>query len=255
MTTPLGRGSARAVFFPTCIVDAIEPEVGLAAIRVLRRLGVEVEVPAGTTCCGQPAWNAGHRDAAASVARTTLIALAAAGDGDVVVPAGSCATMIRVFWRELFELTGTEEDRRQVADVSTRTYEFSEYVSAIGPPRTIRSDTTPTVYHRSCHMLRELGIVEQPEELLEATGAERLVSEAQEACCGFGGLFSVKLPEVSVAMADQVLDGVESTGATRVVGCDASCLLQLRSRAARRGSELEFRHLAQVLDRATTEAP
>ena len=243
----------RTALFPTCVVDAVAPDVGLATARVLRRVGTEVQVPAEATCCGQPAWNAGHAEAAAQVARTTLRALASSDAEAIIVPAGSCATMIRVFWRELFEVAGTEEDRRQVAEVSARTFELSEFLAATGPPQTVTTDPTPTVYHRSCHMLRELGIADQPERLLEGTGADRRVTAAAGRCCGFGGLFSVKLPEVSVAMADEVLDAAEAVGAERVVGCDSSCLLQLESRAHRRGSELEFRHLAQVLDDTTTE--
>ncbi|MGH2489699.1 MAG: heterodisulfide reductase-related iron-sulfur binding cluster, partial [Candidatus Limnocylindria bacterium] len=127
-------------------------------------------------------------------------------------------------------------------------FEFSEFLTAHGAPATTRPDTRKTVYHRSCHMLRELGIGSGPERLLEATGAMRATSAASELCCGFGGLFSVKLPEASVAMADEVLDAADATEATRMAGCDASCLLHLEARARRRGSEMEFRHLAEVMD-------
>lgn len=234
--------------FPTCVLDALEPEVALAAARVLGRMGFEVGVSDDATCCGQPGWNAGHTEAAAKVARGTLQALAASSPRPIVVPAGSCATMVKIFWGELFHLHGTDRERRQVSEVAARTYEFAEFVAARGGPSMIRADPTPTVYHRSCHMLRELGIRDQPESLLDGTGADRRFTSAEDRCCGFGGLFSVKLPEVSVAMADDVLDAMEATQAARVVGCDATCLIQLRSRAARRGSALEFRHLAQVLD-------
>ena len=237
--------------FPTCVIDAVDPEAGLAAARVLERAGCTVDIAEGATCCGQPAWNAGHADAAAKVARTTLDALATAETEAVVVPAGSCATMMRVFWQELFEIAGTAADREKVAEVAAKTYELSEFLAGRDAPATTRPDPSPTVYHRSCHMLRELGIVDQPETLLDATGADRRATTAEDRCCGFGGLFSVKLPEVSVAMADDVLDAAVATGATRVVGCDASCLLHLEGRSRRRGIDLEFRHLAEVLDSAT----
>jgi L-lactate dehydrogenase complex protein LldE len=233
------------------VIDAVDPEAGMSASRVLERAGCAVDIAEGATCCGQPAWNAGHADAAAKVARTTLEALAAAGSEAVVVPAGSCATMMRVFWQELFEIAGTAEDRAKVAAVAAKTYEMSEFLAGRDTPSTTRPDPTPTVYHRSCHMSRELGIVDQPETLLDATGADRRATTAQDRCCGFGGLFSVKLPEVSVAMADDVLDAAVATGAKRVVGCDASCLMHLEGRSGRRGLDLEFRHLAQVLDTAT----
>lgn len=240
----------RVVLFPTCLVDALAPEVGVAAVRVLRRLGCEVAVPEGATCCGQPAWNSGHAAAAAAVARTTLAALADP-EAVVVVPAGSCATMIRRFWPELFTIVGDEWSSRRAEEVAGRTRELSEFID--GRPLTFaRQDSTPTVYHHSCHMLRELGIREQPESLLAATGAALQPSDGSTRCCGFGGLFSVKLPETSTAMADDVLSAAVATGATRVVGCDASCLLQLGGRARRRGLALDFQHLALVLDAATS---
>ena len=242
----------RVALFPTCLVDALTPQVGVSTVRILRRLGHDVVVPERATCCGQPAWNGGHAGAAAMVARTTLRALAAADAGAVVVPAGSCATMMRVFWRELFALGGDEAERREVAALAERTWELSEFLAGQQPLEVVTADPTATVYHRSCHMLRELGIAGEPEQLLESTGADLREPAGQGRCCGFGGLFSVKLPETSVAMADDVLDAMAATGAARVVGCDASCLAHLRGRARRRGLELEFRHLAPVLDGATT---
>lgn len=240
----------RIALFPTCVVDVLRPDVGVATVRVLRRLGHEVVLPARATCCGQPAWNSGHAAAAAEVARTTLEALDEADVDLVVVPSGSCATMVRVFWQELFGLEGDAEDRAAVARVAAATRELSELLADPVPTITATDDTA-TVYHRSCHMLRELRITEEPESVLDATGADRRVPATTEQCCGFGGLFSVKLPEVSVAMADAVLDGITATGASRVVGCDASCLLHLEGRSQRRELGLDFSHLAEVVDTAT----
>jgi L-lactate dehydrogenase complex protein LldE len=236
--------------FPTCIVDAVKPEIGFATAHILERMGYAVAVPDAATCCGQPAWNAGHAEAAAEVARTTLEALAETGQ-EIVVPAGSCATMIRVFWRELFELHGDAEDRELVANVAARTFELSEFMDARGAQNGDIDDPESVVYHRSCHMQRELGIVEQPEAVLDTYVADRRRSASEGRCCGFGGMFSIKLPEASVAMADEVLDSLAATGAARVVSCDASCLMQLEGRAARRGMDLAFVHLAEVADRAT----
>ncbi len=244
----------KAALFPTCIVDAVYPRVGISTVRVLRRAGFDVTMPERTTCCGQPAWNAGHAAQAAEVARTTLRALDECDADVIVVPAGSCATMMRVFWRELFELEGTAEDRAMVARVAARTRELSELLDDVGTPAVTAPDDTATVYHRSCHMLRELGLAEEPERVLDATGADRRMAEGSGRCCGFGGLFSVKLPEVSAAMADDVLDAMVATGAERVVGCDASCLMHLRGRAERRGLDLEFRYLASVVDDVTAGA-
>lgn len=236
--------------FPTCVIDAIKPEMGLATANVLERLGYEVDITSFATCCGQPAWNAGHSQEAARVARTTLKALADM-DGDIIVAAGSCATMIRVFWRELFELHGDDADRESVDDVAGRTFEFSEFLGQQAPLLATTSISDPKVYHRSCHMLRELGIVDQPESVLDEYVNDRRSTTSEGRCCGFGGLFSIKLPEVSVAMADEVLDAMAETGASQVVGCDASCLMQLETRASFRGMDLDFAHLAEVVDQAT----
>lgn len=242
----------RVALFPTCVIDAALPDAGVATVKVLRRLGHEVDVPAQATCCGQPAWNSGHAEAAAQVARTTLDALEEADADVVLVPSGSCATMIRVFWPELFHLEGSDDDVARVHRLAGKTIELSEFLAKGSGPATVNPDATSTVYHRSCHMLRELRITDEPEFVLDRTGADRRVPAHGERCCGFGGLFSVKLPEVSVAMADDVLDDVVASGATRVVGCDASCLLHLHGRSDRRALGLEFEHLACVVDRTTT---
>lgn len=239
--------------FPSCVVDGVKPEIGVAVVRVLERMGFAVRVPANATCCGQPAWNAGHAGPAGIVARVTLNALAAS-EGDVVVPAGSCATMIRVFWRELFELHGDTAARARVEDVASRTYEFSEYLALRGSPAGTVQGDVPVVYHRSCHMQRELGIVDQPETVLDGYAADRRTTASAGRCCGFGGTFSVKLPEVSVAMADEVLDALSESGADRVVACDASCLLHLQGRAEKRSLPLEFVHLAEVAAAATEDS-
>lgn len=238
----------RVALFPTCVVDAVGPEIGVATVRLLRRAGHDVTVPIRATCCGQPAWNSGHTEPAVTVARTTLEALTAEDVDAVVVPAGSCATMIRVFWEELFTLAGTPAEVATVRRLRDRTFELAEFLD-VHAEVAGTDDDVPTTYHRSCHMLRELRVTDTPERLLDEVGTSRTEVPA-ERCCGFGGTFAVKLPEVSVAMADEVLDAVTACGGRRVVGCDASCLLHLRGRADHRGLDLEFRHLATVLDDA-----
>ena len=245
----MGSDAKRVALLPTCIVDAVSPELGVAVVRSLRALGVEVDLVDDATCCGQPAWNAGHAEEAAAVARTTLDALDATGDQTVLVPAGSCATMIRVFWRELFHLLDDAEALAAVERVAPRVTEYatlvSEHLDALPEP----AGTEKTVaYHHSCHMLRELGIREAPVEVLRAaTGAEPVDWSADDRCCGFGGLFSVKQPETSVAMADDKLDSLAEAGADVLVGCDQSCLMHLEGRAQRRGDDLVVRHLAEIL--------
>lgn len=243
----------RVSLFVTCVVDLLDPDVGVAAVRVLRASGCQVAVPDGQTCCGQPAWNSGFADEAAQVARTTLTALEADPDCTVVVPAGSCATMIRVFWPELFEVVGDHDAAERARRLGARTRELSELLAERAdrlPTLRLRTPTT-IAYHHSCHMLRELRIETQPESLLDQVeGCQRVEWEADRRCCGFGGLFSMKLPEASQAMADHKLEGAED--ADLVVGCDTSCLLHLRARAEHEGRPVVTRHLAQVLLEALT---
>jgi L-lactate dehydrogenase complex protein LldE len=233
------------VLFPTCVVDTLTPEVGVAAVRVLRRQGFEVRLPREATCCGQPAWNAGFAPEAARVAHATLAALEGT-QGTSCVPAGSCATMIRVFWPELFEITGDHAAAERARQVGERVRELSELLSS-GEVR--GSFARKVAYHHSCHMLRELGLRDEPVSLLEVLeGCEVCPWTAAERCCGFGGLFSVKQPETSVAMADDKLEGLPEVDV--VVGADSSCLLHLATRAERRGRRIRTMHIAEVLDEA-----
>lgn len=239
----------------TCVVDVVAPDVAEAAVRVLRASGCEVTCNLDQTCCGQPAWNAGFAADAARVARATLAALEAdldAGADTVVVPAGSCATMVRVFWPELFEVVGDHDAADRARRVGERTSELSELLAE-------RSDRLPPLrlgrpvrvaLHESCHMLRELRIVDQPAALAAAVdGCEVLGWDGSDRCCGFGGTFSVKLPEASVAMADEKLRALAdgAPAAEVLVGCDTSCLMHLQARAEATGRPLHVRHLAEVL--------
>jgi L-lactate dehydrogenase complex protein LldE len=241
----------RVTLLVTCVVDLLDPEVAEATVRVLRAAGCDVTVAAEQTCCGQPGWNAGHAHEAAAVARTTLGALEgelAAGAEAVVVPAGSCAAMVRVFWPELFEVVGDPASAERARRVGEHTVELAELLAGLDLPR-LSASPTRVAYHHSCHMLRELRVREAPEVLLDRVdGVERVGWEGDDRCCGFGGLFSVKLPEVSVAMADEKLAALAEAEPDVVVGCDTSCLAQLRSRAEDLGRPLRTRHLAQLLD-------
>jgi len=245
----------RVALFVTCVGEVLDPDVPVAAVRVLRAAGCEVGVPAGQTCCGQPAWNSGFTADAARVARTTLDALEGAladGADAVVVPAGSCATMVRLYWPQLFELAGEPATAARAREVGDRTWELTELLDALPAGRRPIGSVEPcaVAYHRSCHMLRELHVAEQPEALL--AGVEGCAVEpwaTAEQCCGFGGTFSVKLPEASAAMADEKLDTLPE-GVRTIVGADASCLLQLRARAEARRLDVRTEHVAQVLERA-----
>lgn len=239
----------RVELFVTCVGEMVEPDVPVAAVRVLRASGCEVGVPDGQTCCGQPAWNAGFTGPAAEVARPSLDALAAALDRDeravVVVPAGSCATMIRCYWPQLFELEGDAVAAERARRVGERTRELTEFLE----DRPLPPATAPpceVALHQSCHLLRELHVVDAPGAAVERAGATIVDWPADDRCCGFGGTFSVKLPETSVAMADEKLDTLPE-GTAVVVGADASCLLHLRTRAEHRGLPVTTRHVAELL--------
>lgn len=249
-----GSQPDKVALFVTCVVDVLAPAVGTAAVRVLRAAGCEVVFPEDQTCCGQPAWNSGFATDAARVARATLVALEAAvedGATAVVVPAGSCTSMVRVFWPELFEVVGDHDAADRARRLGERTFELCEFLAMRDLPDLALPEPAAVVYHHSCHMLRELHVHDQPGALLDqARGCERVAWADDERCCGFGGLFSFKLPEASSAMADDKLTSVpEGPGGVdvEIVGADSSCLLHLQSRAAAGPRPVRTRHIAEVL--------
>jgi L-lactate dehydrogenase complex protein LldE len=231
--------------FTTCLVDQLRPDIADAVLGLLRHHGYRPVRVRGGTCCGQPAWNTGLISAARRVARRTLRALTDT-TGPVVVPSGSCATMMHEFWPELFRNT---RDEAAAIAAAQRVTELSAFLAPHAVAR-VGNGQARVVYHDSCHMLRELGIYDAPRRLLAADGINVVDISGAELCCGFGGTFSVKLPEISTAMADEKLDAVVAAGVRRIVGCDYSCLLHLQGRAERRGLDIEARHLAEVLEGA-----
>lgn len=244
----------RASLFVTCLVDHFFAEAAADAVRVLRFLGVEVFFPQAQSCCGQPAFNAGHADEARRMARHTLEAF---GDADyVVLPSGSCAAMLRNHYAELLAAEDSGQELASLArELGERTFELSEFlVKVLGVSELGRGlEGRRVAYHHGCHALRGLGIQSEPVRLLESAGARVLEWEAAEECCGFGGLFAVKMPEVSAAMADRKLHTLPE--ADVLTSADGGCLLQLRGRAARRSSAVPpVRHLARLLWEATGEA-
>lgn len=237
----------RIALFVTCLGEVLEPDTIVAAVRVLRAAGCEVTVPEGQTCCGQPAWNSGFAEAAAQVAAASLDALDAEPAIPVVVPAGSCATMMRLYWSELFRMVGDESRATRAERLAGRMHELSEHLAGRALPKLELDDPMTVVYHRSCHMERELHLHDAPTDVLDfVAGCDVTTWDADDRCCGFGGTFSVKLPETSVAMADEKLDTLP-VGVETIVGADSSCLLHLRTRAEQRGMTVRTQHLAQLL--------
>jgi len=218
--------------FATCLGDLLFPDAVADAESLLRQAGFEVVFPAGQVCCGQPAFNSGHRAAARRVART--VARAFSHDVPVVTPSGSCAAMLKL---HLPELVGCEP-----FDV----WELSAFLDANGVDLPQRNAGRRVAYHDSCHMSRELGIVDPPRRLLERSGATIVQLPRPDLCCGFGGTFCVRQPEVSLAMADDKLAG--AVGVDALVSSDPGCLFNLRGRAERTGGPLVV-HLATALAR------
>jgi len=223
----------RVQLFATCLGDLVFPQAVADAEALLREAGLEVVFPAGQVCCGQPAFNAGHRRAARRVARTFLRAFSR--EAPVVAPSGSCATMVSRF---LPDLVGCEP-----FDV----WELSAFLDARGADVPRRNEGRRVAYHDSCHMLRELRIADPPRRLLQRSGAELVPLPRPDLCCGFGGTFSVRQPEVSVAMADDKLAG--AAGLDALVTADPGCLMHLRGRAERTGARVPVVHLASALFR------
>ena len=228
----------RVALFATCLADRLYADACADAVRLLRRLGVDVEVPAAQTCCGQPALNAGHMAEARRMARHTVRVFRHADH--VVLPSGSCAGMLRTHLPTLLD----EPEARALA---ARTWELSQFVvRVLGVTELGRGLAGRSVaYHHGCHALRELRVRDEPLTLLRGAGADLVAWETAEECCGFGGLFSVKLPVVSAGMADRKLDTLPPVDV--ITSADGGCLMQLAGRAGRRGLSLPFRHLASVL--------
>lgn len=235
-----------ALFIP-CYVDQIYPEVGVSTVRVLRRLGVEAVYPEGQTCCGQPAFNSGFMDEARGVGRHFLDVFEKENFDYVVCPSGSCATMVSHYYPMIFE--GSPEASRAEA-VVPKVREFSDFlVNVLGVTDLGARHTGNAVFHCGCHQRRELGLLEEPLKLLrEVDDLDLLDWENEELCCGFGGTFAVKMPDVSTAMADEKISALEKSGADTLISGDSSCLMHLAGRLRRTGHDTRVLHLAQILD-------
>jgi len=240
----------RVALFVPCYVDQINPEVGVSVVRVLKELGVDVVYPEGQTCCGQPAFNSGFFDESRSVARHFMNVFEKERFDYVVCPSGSCTTMVAHYYPFIFEDLPDERERSEA--LGARVREFSDFlvnVMGAGAEDLGARHEGEAVFHTGCHQRRELGVLNEPRELLEGVaGLELLGWENEELCCGFGGTFSVKMPAVSTAMADEKIRALERSGAGTLISGDSSCLMHLKGRLRRTGHDTRVLHLAQVLD-------
>ncbi len=234
----------RVTLFVSCIVDQLYPTIGLAAAKLLEAQGVAVHVPRGLTCCGQMGFNAGFRDEARAVAGRTIEVLR--GQGDVVLPSGSCCAMIRHLYHELFDGTGHQAAAEELL---SRTYELTEYlVDKLDAVDVGARYAGRLAYHDACHGLRFLGLRRQARALLErVAGAEIVPLPGCDECCGFGGLFAVKQHAISEKMLDRKLAAIESTAPDILVTGDASCMTQIAGGLSRAESRVRARHIAEVL--------
>jgi L-lactate dehydrogenase complex protein LldE len=230
----------------TCLGDAFFPDVGVATVRLLRRLGITVEFPKAQTCCGQPHFNSGYHGEACELARHTLRTF---DNGQpIVVPSGSCAAMIKLEYPKLFP-----EDpfwRERAEDLARRTHELSDFlVNVLGIEDVGARFDGKATYHMACH-LRGLGLLTEPERLLaRVKGLEYVKLERADECCGFGGSFAVRYPGISGAMVQDKAAFIEKAAVTAVIATDAGCLMNIAGCLRRRGSTVSALHLAQVLEK------
>ncbi len=228
----------------TCLGDALFPDAGVATVKLLRHLGVEVDFPAAQTCCGQPHFNSGFHKDARDLARHTIRAFA--NGQTVVTPSGSCAAMVKLEYPELFHDDMVWHGRAE--DLARRTHELSDFlVNVLGVEDVGARFEGKVTYHMACH-LRGLGTLTEPEKLLKkVTGLTYLPLERYDECCGFGGSFAVRYPGISGSMVQDKAGFIEKTGAEAVVATDAGCLMTIGGCLHRRGHKIKVLHLAEVL--------
>jgi L-lactate dehydrogenase complex protein LldE len=242
----------RVALFVTCLVDLFRPSVGFAAVKLLEDAGCTVEVPRAQTCCGQPAYNSGDRAAAKAIARQVVAAFEPYDH--VVVPSGSCGGMIREHYPRLLADEPVFAARAQA--LAAKTWELVSFLADVLRIERVeaRYDGTAT-YHDACSGLRELGIKAQPRRLLASVAGLALKEMAEpETCCGFGGTFCVKYPDISDRMVGDKIADIAATGADTLLAGDMGCLLNMAGKLSRRGMELRVRHIAEVLA-GMTDAP
>jgi L-lactate dehydrogenase complex protein LldE len=243
----------RVGLFVTCLVDLFRPTVGFAAVKLLEAAGCTVEVPRSQTCCGQPAYNSGARADARDIARGVIEAFS--GYDYVVAPSGSCAAMIREHYPALF---ADEPDIRRGAEaLAARAFELVQFlVDVLGVTTTGARFAGVAAYHDACSGLREMGIRAQPRALLASVeGLELRELQEPEVCCGFGGTFCIKYPEISDRMVRDKANDIRATGADMVLAGEMGCLMNIAGKLRRLGSEVRARHVAEVLAGMTAEVP
>jgi len=231
-------------FFGTCLVDLFYPKAGLAGIELIKREGVKVIFPQGQSCCGQPAFNSGQRDAARDVARAQLDLFPK--DIPIVLPSGSCAGMMHKHYPELFE---GDKDYEKACEVASRVFELSDFLlNVLKVKLSDKGDPLRITWHGSCHSMREMGVREQPKELISQLSNVELVElKREKECCGFGGTFAVRQPEISAAMVSDKVDDIVASEANKLITGDCGCMMNITGHMGHRALEIEGQHLAEFL--------
>ena len=234
------------LFIP-CLMDSLFPRAAEDLVYLLKRLGFRVAYPPEQTCCGQPAYNQGYFEPARQLARRFLQIFEQAEC--IVCPSGSCTVMVKTHYAELF--AGEPENLIRAGAVAAKIFEASQFLTAFVPAGKVRARFPGKVtYHDSCHSSRGLGIYEEPRRLLAGVrGLELVEMDDSRACCGFGGLFSRRFPEISRAIGEEKVKRIVATGAEWVIGNDPGCLLQIQGHLNRMGVPIKVKHLVEVLGR------
>jgi L-lactate dehydrogenase complex protein LldE len=231
--------------FITCLVDQLFPQVGVSMVEVLRRLGVEMDFPEAQTCCGQPAFNSGYRAEASELAERFIKVF---DDSQyIVTPSGSCASMVKVFYADLFEDDAAKRERAR--RLAAHTYEFSEFLINVLKVEDVGARFRGRVaLHQSCHLLRELNVRTEPLKLLSAVrGIELVELERADACCGFGGLFAIKYAQISGGILQEKIDCIKRSGADVIVASDMGCLMHIDGGLSRQRVPVRTMHIAELL--------
>ncbi len=243
----------RVSLFITCLVDQFFPEVGISTVSVLKRLGAHVDFPSEQTCCGQPAFNTGFKTEARELARRFIGIFE---DSEyVVAPSGSCISMVKVFYPELFKDDAEWHERAK--SLAARTYEFTEFVvNVLGVEDVGAAYRGKVALHQSCHLLRELNARTEPQRLLKSVkGIELVELERADLCCGFGGLFSIKYPHISGGILQEKIDSIRKSGADVVVASDVGCLMHIAGGLSRQGIATRTMHIAELLAKSFAPIP
>ena len=240
----------RVALFVTCVVDQMWPAVGVSTVEVLRRVGCRVEFDQRQTCCGQPAFNTGYRAEARKLAERFIEMCEASAAEVIVSPSGSCTAMVH-HYASLFANDDSQDEgwRRRARALAARTFELSSFLVGVLKVEDVGARWKGRVtWHDACHALRDLKVHSEPRRLIGNVRETEFVElENADACCGFGGTFSVKYPEISVAILDHKIEAIERAGVQAVISGDASCLMQIGGRLSRKASSVQVMHLAELL--------